>query len=126
MQAESLLKRLAPVLAAVVFATVFVVAGPNPPRAEALPNPCNLSGGRAICGKVEEGAKWLYEKSGTGSLVEGVSEAVDFASDPLGYMEQKLRQGTKSMFGAFGEELTGKNPNESEKGKAGKNKDGTP
>ncbi|MFI5864601.1 hypothetical protein [Streptomyces sp. NPDC051546] len=106
-----------------MFAASLVVAGPAAPEAHAVPgwaNPCNLPGGKTVCKKATDGAKWLYDKSGADSLVEGVGEAIDFASDPLGYMEQKVRAGTKSMFGAFGEELTGKNPNEPKKGKVGK------
>ena len=98
-----------------MFAACIVVAGPAAPEAQAsevsgLLNPCNAPGGKAVCEKADEGAKWLYDKSGADSVVEGVGEAVDFASDPLGYLEQKLRSGTKDMFSAFGEELTGKKP----------------
>ncbi|MFD7954261.1 hypothetical protein ACFV4X_12270 [Streptomyces ardesiacus] len=125
MQAEFMRRRVAQGLVAAMFASLLVVAGPAAPKAQAIPgwaNPCNLPGGKTVCDKVEDGAKWVYDKSGADSLVEGVGEAIDFASDPLGYMEQKLRAGTKSMFGAFGEELTGKNPNEPKKGKAKKGK----
>ncbi|MFH0246079.1 hypothetical protein ACGRHY_27515 [Streptomyces sp. HK10] len=128
MQADLVRRRMAQGIAAAVFAASIVVAGPAAPQAHAdvkIPgwiNPCNLPGGKTACKKAEEGAKWIYDKSGADSVVEGVSEAVDFASDPLGYLEQKLRSGTKSMFGAFGEELTGKNPNEPKKGKAKKGK----
>ncbi|MYS33650.1 hypothetical protein K388_05992 [Streptomyces sp. KhCrAH-43] len=115
MQAEFMRRRLAQGLVAAMFASLLVVAGPAAPKAQAIPNPCNMPGGRTVCEKVEDGAKWLYDKSGADSVVEGVTEAIDFASDPLGYLEQKLRSGTKSMFGAFGEELTGKNPNEPKK-----------
>ncbi|WP_327411249.1 hypothetical protein OG458_41675 (plasmid) [Streptomyces sp. NBC_01281] len=115
MQADSLRLRLAQAVAVLVFAAAAAVAGPAVPEAQALDtpgwlNPCNVPGGKTVCDKAEEGAKWLYDKSGADSLVDGVGAAVDFASDPLGYLEQKLRSGTKEMFGAFGEELTGKKP----------------
>lgn len=125
MQAEFMRRRVAYGLVTAVFASLLVVAGPAAPKAQAvpgLPNPCNLPGGKTVCGKVEDGAEWLYDKSGADSVVGGVSAAIDFASDPLGYLEQKLRHGTKSMFGAFGEELTGENPNEPQKGKGKKGK----
>ncbi|MET9107617.1 hypothetical protein [Streptomyces zhihengii] len=123
MQADLVRRRMAQGIAATLFAASVVVAGPGSPQAHAeaeVPawiNPCNLPGGKTACKKVEEGAKWIYDKSGADSVVTGVSEAVDFASDPLGYLEQKLRSGTRSMFGAFGEELTGKNPAASKDGK---------
>ncbi|MFF1678365.1 hypothetical protein ACFVYG_20290 [Streptomyces sp. NPDC058256] len=113
MQADAARRRMARGLIAAMFAAAIVVVGPSSPRAEADPgwlNPCNAPGGSYVCDKAEEGAEWLYDKSGTGSLVEGVSEAIDFGTDPLGYMEQKLRSGTQGMFEAFGEELTGKKP----------------
>ncbi|MFI9772757.1 hypothetical protein ACIHJG_38855 [Streptomyces sp. NPDC052415] len=113
-------------LVSTMFAASIVVAGPAAPPAHAdvdgpgWLNPCNAPGGKTVCEKAEEGAKWLYDKSGADSVVEGVTEAVDFASDPLGYLEQKLRSGTKGMFSAFGEELTGKKPPEPKDGKKGK------
>jgi hypothetical protein len=120
MQADFVRRRMAQGLVAAMFAASLVVAGPAALKAHAIPgwaNPCNLPGGKLACKKAESGAKWLYDKSGADSVVDGVSEAVDFASDPLGYMEQKLRAGTKGMFSAFGEELTGKKVGEPEKGK---------
>lgn len=112
-------------LVAAIFAASIVVAGPGAPEAQAIDapgwlNPCNAPGGKTVCEKAEEGAKWLYDNSGADSVVEGVSEAVDFASDPLGYLEQKVRSGTESMFSAFGEELTGKKPSAPKNGKTGK------
>ncbi|MCZ1012280.1 hypothetical protein O1L68_41980 [Streptomyces lydicus] len=104
-----------------MFAASVVVAGPAAPKAQAdAPswiNPCNASGGKYLCKKAEEGAKWLYDKSGLHGAVDTVGEAADFASDPLGYMEQKLRKGTKDMFEAFGEELTGKKPSAPKNGR---------
>ncbi|MFF8618640.1 hypothetical protein [Streptomyces sp. NPDC015350] len=120
MQADFARRRLAQGLVAVMFAASLVVAGPAAPKAHAIPgwaNPCNLPGGKTVCKKAADGAKWLYDKSGADSLVEGMSEAIDFASDPLGYMEQKVRSGAKGMFSAFGEELTGKKPGKPKKGK---------
>ncbi|MDI9889481.1 hypothetical protein QMZ92_35570 [Streptomyces sp. HNM0645] len=123
MLADFLRRRMAQGVVAAMFAVSIVVAGPAAPKAHAdndLPvwlNPCNAPGGKMVCEKADEGAKWLYDKSGADSVVEGVSEAIDFASDPLGYLEQKLRSGTKSMFGAFGEELTGKKPTAPKNGK---------
>ncbi|MET7489838.1 hypothetical protein [Streptomyces sp. NPDC005538] len=111
MQADFVRRRMAQGLVAAMFAASIVVAGPAAPEAQAIPgwsNPCNLPGGKTVCDKAEDGAKWLYDKSGADSVVDGVSGAVDFASDPLGYLEQKLRSGTKGMFSAFGEELAGK------------------
>lgn len=116
MQADFVRRRMAQGIVAAMFAASIVVAGPAVHQAHAdskVPgwiNPCNLPGGKTACKKAEEGAKWIYDKSGADSVVEGMNKAVDFASDPLGYLEQKLRSGTKSMFGAFGEELTGKKP----------------
>ncbi|MGZ2358456.1 hypothetical protein LRE75_17420 [Streptomyces sp. 372A] len=123
MQADFVRRRLAQGLVAALFSACLVVAGPAAPKAHAgLPdpdwlNPCNLPGGKTVCKKASDGAKWLYDKSGADSIVDGVGSAIDFASDPLGYMEQKLRAGAEGMFGAFGEELTGKNPNAPQKGK---------
>lgn len=119
MQADFVRRRMAQGLVAAMFAASIIVAGPVAPQAHAdiSLNPCNAPGGKYVCDKAEEGAKWLYDKSGADSVVDGVSGAVDFASDPLGYLEQKLRSGTKGMFSAFGEELTGKKPSEPKKGK---------
>ncbi|MFE9250840.1 hypothetical protein [Streptomyces sp. NPDC007088] len=115
MQAECARRRTVQVLVAALFAVSLIFAGPAAPKAQALPgpgwlNPCNAPGGKTVCDKAEQGAKWLYDKSGADSVVNDVNSAVDFASDPLGYLEQKLRSGTKGMFAAFGEELTGKKP----------------
>ncbi|MFD5079647.1 hypothetical protein [Streptomyces sp. NPDC058371] len=124
MQADFTRRRIAQGVIAAMFAASIVVVGPLAPKAEAIPdslNPCNAPGGSYVCDKAEEGADWLYDKSGADSLVEGVSGVVDFATDPLGYMEQKLRSGTQGMFEAFGEALTGKKPDTSEEGQgAGK------
>ncbi|MEU5242394.1 hypothetical protein ACH4UR_37465 [Streptomyces lydicus] len=121
MQAKAVRRRIAKGLVAAMFAASIVVAGPAAPKAQAdMPgwlNPCNSSGGRYLCNKAKEGAKWLYDKSGLHDAVDTVSETADFASDPLGYMEQKLRSGTQSMFSAFGEELTGKKPSAPKNGK---------
>ncbi|MFJ5951343.1 hypothetical protein [Streptomyces noursei] len=120
MQADFVRRRMAQGIVAAIFAASIVVAGPATPQAHALPgwaNPCNLPGGKTVCKKAEDGAKWLYDKSGASSVVEGVGSAIDFASDPLGYMEQKLRTGTQNMFSAFGEELTGKKPSAPKNGK---------
>ncbi|MFD7861537.1 hypothetical protein [Streptomyces sp. NPDC059783] len=110
---------------AAVLAILLVVAIPVGPRAHAAPswvNPCNLPGGSTVCDKVKDGTKLIYDIACACSLAGSVGEAINFATDPLGYMEQKLRSGAKSMFGAFGEELTGKNPNKPKKdtGKAEK------
>jgi hypothetical protein len=116
MQGDFAQRRLAEGVAVVLFTVSLAIAGPAAPRAHAdvgVPgwlNPCNAPGGKAVCDKAEEGAKWLYDKSGADSVVAGVGQAADFASDPLGYLEQKLRAGSKGMFSAFGEELTGKKP----------------
>ncbi|MEU7028829.1 hypothetical protein AB0A60_19330 [Streptomyces sp. NPDC046275] len=118
MQAEFMQRRVAQGLVAALFASLLVVAGPAAPKAQAIPgwvNPCNLPGGKTVCDKVEDGAMWLAENTGALSVAENVSEVVDFATDPLGYMEQRLRSGTKSMFGAFGEKLTGKKPKKGKK-----------
>lgn len=125
MQADFARRRMAQGLVAAMFAASLVVAGPAAPEARAdvdvssWLNPCNAPGGKAVCEKAKEGAKWLYDKSGADSVVEGVSEAADFASDPLGHLEQKLRSGAKGMFSAFGEELTGKKPPEPKNDKKG-------
>ncbi|MER5372588.1 hypothetical protein [Streptomyces sp. NPDC002553] len=108
MQAEFVRRRMAQGLAAAMFAASLVVTAPAAPQAQALSfNPCNAPGGKWVCDKAEAGAKWLYDNSGA-----------DFASDPLGYMEQKLRSGTKGMFAAFGEELTGKKSTAPKNGKS--------
>ncbi|MGW3928697.1 hypothetical protein ACWECC_11405 [Streptomyces microflavus] len=126
MQVDFVRRRVAQGIIAALFAASVVVAGPAAPQAHAdvdVPewlNPCNAPGGKTVCKKAEEGAKWIYDKSGADSVVEGVSDAVDFASDPLGYMEQKLSSGTKGMFSAFGEELTGKKPDAPKNGKKAK------
>jgi hypothetical protein len=123
MQAESARRRIAQGVVTALFAASLFVAGPAAPKAHAGPgwlNPCNAPGGKAVCDKAEQGAKWLYDNSGADSIVDGVSGAVDFASDPLGYLEQKLRAGTKGMFEAFGEELTGKKPADPKDDKKGK------
>ncbi|MFJ9580671.1 hypothetical protein ACIRQF_30310 [Streptomyces sp. NPDC101191] len=119
MQAEFVRRRMAQGLVAAMFAASLVVTGPAAPKAQAISfNPCNAPGGKWVCDKAEAGAKWLYDNSGADSVVDGVSAAADFASDPLGYMEQKLRAGTKGMFSAFGEELTGKKPAAPKNGKS--------
>ncbi|MET8816160.1 hypothetical protein ABZW47_29690 [Streptomyces sp. NPDC004549] len=126
MQAEFVPRRVAQMVAA-IFAATFIIAAPAAPKAHALPDPswfnpipCNSPGGKWVCDKAKEGAKWLYDKSGADSVVDSVSSATDFAADPLGYLEQKLRSGTKGMFAAFGEELTGKKPADPTDGKKGK------
>ncbi|MGW8989039.1 hypothetical protein ACWGRF_03765 [Streptomyces zhihengii] len=91
-----------------LLAASVVVAGPAAPQAQAFSILCNAPGGTYMCDKAAAGAKWLYENSGAKGVVDGVSSVVDFASDPFGYIEGKLRNGTKGMFDAFGEELTGK------------------
>ncbi|MFJ5819390.1 hypothetical protein ACIQGT_36690 [Streptomyces sp. NPDC093108] len=115
MQADFVRRRVAQTLAATMLAASIIAVGPAVPIAQASDvldrlNPCNAPGGRAVCDKAKKGAEWLYDKSGADSLVEGVSGAVDFATDPLGYLESKLRSGTKEMFSVFGQELTGKKP----------------
>ncbi|KNE83360.1 hypothetical protein AB0B04_19465 [Streptomyces xinghaiensis] len=112
-------RRMARGLAAAAFAVSIAAGGPAPSQARAdgpdWLNPCNAPGGKYVCDKAKEGAKWLYDNSGADSVVEGVGEAVDFASDPFGHIEQKLREGTKGLFKAFGEELTGKDPDSPKK-----------
>jgi hypothetical protein len=116
MQADSLRHRLTQGLAAILFAACILLAGPAVPRAHAdVPdwlNPCNLPGGTTVCKKSMQGSLWMLENTAVGDVATGVSTVVDFASDPLGYLEQKLRSGAKGMFSAFGEELTGKEPPE--------------
>ncbi|MFE0774142.1 hypothetical protein [Streptomyces sp. NPDC058861] len=97
-----------------MLAVSVLLAGPAVPQARAdvkVPgwvNPCNAPGGKYLCDKAKKGGEWLYENSGAKGLVDGVGSVVDFGSDPFGYIEGKLRGGTKGMFEAFGEELTGK------------------
>jgi len=126
MQAETVRRQIAQGLTTIICAASIVVAGPAAPKAEAIDipgwaNPCNAPGGKYVCEISEKGSRWLYGNSGAKSVVDGVSKAVDFASDPLGYIEQKLRGGTKGMFEAFGEELTGKkSPDPADKPKKSK------
>lgn len=118
MPADAVRRRMAQGLAAALFAGSVVVAGPAVSQAQAAPpvpdwlNPCNAPGGKVACDKAEKGARWIVENSGAIGAVETVTTAVDFATDPLGYLEGKLRAGTKGMFDAFGEQLTGKKPSE--------------
>ncbi|MEV6676279.1 hypothetical protein AB0N09_05335 [Streptomyces erythrochromogenes] len=128
-QADTLRRQAAQVLITAMLAASVVVAGPAAPQARAADvpdwvNPCNAPGGKYLCDKAKEGATWIYENSGAKGVVDGVSSAVDFASDPFGYIEGKLRSGTKGMFDAFGEELTGKKPSDpaGDKPKDGKGK----
>ncbi|MFD6465391.1 hypothetical protein [Streptomyces goshikiensis] len=115
-QADMFRRRAAQALVTAALAASVLVAGPAAPQARAdvkVPewaNPCNAPGGRYLCDKARKGGEWLYENSGAKDVVDGVGSAVDFASDPFGYIEGKLRGGTKGMFEAFGEELTGKKP----------------
>lgn len=106
MQADLARRRFAQVLVTALFAASVIVAGPAAPKAHAFPNPCNAPGGRYVCGKAAEGAALVLDNSVTGSI----TDAVDFATDPLGYLEQKIRSGTEGMFSSFGEALTGKKP----------------
>ncbi|MFD6329176.1 hypothetical protein ACFWGI_06305 [Streptomyces niveus] len=118
MQADLARRRMTQALVAVMFAAFVLIAGPGTPKAHAIPNPCNAPGGKYVCDKAMKGAEVVLENSG-GSLVEGVTEAADFATDPLGYLEKKLRSGTEEMFSSFGEALTGKKasaPKKDEKG----------
>jgi hypothetical protein len=94
-----------------------LVVGPSAPRAHAAPNPCNLPGGDYLCKKAVEGTIWLDENTPLFDTARKVDSAIDFATDPLGYMENKLRGGTKGMFEAFGEELTGRKPSAPKDGK---------
>ncbi|MFE7777689.1 hypothetical protein ACFU5O_28075 [Streptomyces sp. NPDC057445] len=117
-QADCLRRRLAQITAVVLLAGAAVVVGPSAPEAKAAPpnplSPCNLPGGKYVCDKAQKGAEWLYENTpgveGVAGAVDAASTAVDFATDPLGYIEAKLRSGSKGMLEAFGEELTGKKP----------------
>lgn len=112
-QADSAGRRMAQGLVAAMFAASIVVVGPSAPKAQAIPsglNPCNAPGGKYVCDKAKQGAEWLYNESGAASVVDAAGQTADFATDPLGYIEQKLSDGTKGMFEAFGEELTGKKP----------------
>ncbi|MGP3951256.1 hypothetical protein [Streptomyces sp. 7N604] len=129
MQADYVRRWLAQGLVAALLSASFIVAGPAAPKAHAVDwddfNPCNLPGGGVACKKAEEGSKWLYENSPVKGAVETTAEVVDFATDPLGYIESKLRAGTKGMFEAFGEELTGKKPSAPKNGrKTGKTEGG--
>jgi len=120
MQADAM-RRLSQVLAAAVFSTLLLIAWPVAPAAHADGyNPCDLPGGAYVCQKVEQGSKSLYENSGAKAVVDSASSAVDFATDPLGYIEDKLRNGTKGMFQAFGQELIGQDRGTSEDSPTGK------
>ncbi|MFD4243707.1 hypothetical protein ACFWP3_19230 [Streptomyces sp. NPDC058525] len=128
-QADTLRRRAAQALVTAMLAASVVVAGPAVPQARAVEvpgwvNPCNAPGGKYLCDKAKKGGIWLYENTGAKGVVDGVSSAVDFASDPFGYIEGKVRSGTKGMFDAFGEELTGKKPSAPAGGN--KPKDGKP
>ncbi|MFB6984523.1 hypothetical protein [Streptomyces sp. NPDC056304] len=118
MQADFARRRMVQGIVAAMVASSIVVAGPAAPQAHAgvsnSVNPCNAPGGKWVCDKAEKGTKWLYDKSGAESVVEGASAAVDFATDPLGYFESKLRSGTRKMFESFGEKLTGKKTEDDE------------
>ncbi|MEU6070537.1 hypothetical protein ABZ864_40385 [Streptomyces sp. NPDC047082] len=111
-------RRLGHALVAVVVAASAFIVGPSAPEAQAAPNPCNLPGGKYLCKKALDGVVWadknvpgLHEAgSAVGSAIDTASDVADFATDPLGYIEGKLRGGTKALFEAFGEELTGKKP----------------
>ncbi|MFF2205994.1 hypothetical protein [Streptomyces sp. NPDC058145] len=121
MQAE-VVRRVAQSMVAALFAACLAVAGPAALKAQADDglgslSPCNLPGGKFVCDTADKGSKWLYDKSGADTVVDTASGAIDFATDPLGYLEQKLRSGTKGMFSAFGEELTGKKPSSPKNGK---------
>ncbi|MFF8431048.1 hypothetical protein ACF07Y_39125 [Streptomyces sp. NPDC016566] len=99
---------------AALFAASVVITGPSAPRAQAVPdslNPCNLPGGKYVCDKAEKGTKWLYDNSGADTLVDGISETVDFSTDPLGYIANHMRGGSQALFNSFGEALTGKKVN---------------
>ncbi|WP_331726237.1 hypothetical protein [Streptomyces sp. NBC_00470] len=109
MQADVFRRRVAQGLVTALFAISLVTAGPAAPQAQALPNPCNLPGGKYVCGAAKAGANLIDSAD---NIASGVSHAVDFASDPFGYIEQKVRAGAQKLFTAFGEELTGKKPSE--------------
>src|SRR5690348_63629 len=97
---------------ALLLSMAMVLLGPATQKATAGPgdwlNPCNVPSARYVCDKAEQGAKYLYDKSGAHSIVDGVTSAVDFASDPFGYIEDKLAGAAAGLFQSFGEELTGK------------------
>ncbi|WP_440580935.1 hypothetical protein [Streptomyces sp. PT19] len=114
MQADSLLRRhrIGPAVAALAITVATTVVGPAASQAKALPNPCNLPGGKYVCKKAAQGVIWADENTAVLDAAKSIDSAIDFASDPLGYLEVKLRSGTKGMFSAFGEELTGKKPTE--------------
>lgn len=112
-RADALRRWAVQALATATVAASVVLAGPQAHADGEVPyslNPCNAPGGKYLCDKAKKGAEWLYENSGAKGAVEGVSSVADFASDPFGYIEGKLRSGSKEMFEAFGEELTGKKP----------------
>ncbi|WP_331732840.1 hypothetical protein OG613_48760 (plasmid) [Streptomyces sp. NBC_00015] len=125
--AELSWRRLGPALVAIVLTASAFVVGPSAPEAQALPNPCNLPGGEYLCKKAVQGTIWLDENTPlldaarkVDSAADAVSSAADFASDPFGYIEAKVRGGTQGMFDAFGEELTGKRPSAPKNGVKGK------
>ncbi|MFE5406197.1 hypothetical protein ACFQ9Z_33520 [Streptomyces sp. NPDC056580] len=122
MQADVVRRCIAQPMLAALFAACLAVAGPAAPKARAdgglgSLSPCNLPGGKLVCDTADKGTKWLYDKSGADTVVDTASGAIDFATDPLGYLEQKLRAGTQGIFSAFGEELTGKKPPSPKHGK---------
>ncbi|MFF9157613.1 hypothetical protein ACF1AB_35940 [Streptomyces sp. NPDC014846] len=109
MRADFARRRLSQGLATALIAVSAIVAGPTAGKAEAFgPSICDLPGGKYACKKADEGLKWMYDKSGADTLVDGASEAIDFATDPLGYMANHMRGGAQALFNSFGEELTGK------------------
>ena len=118
MQADFARRCMAQGVVASMFAAFLVVVGPATTTAQAAPNPCNLPGGHYVCKKAVDGAEWIDENvpgvheagEAIDSAIDTAGSVVDFASDPLGYLEGKLRDGTKGMFSAFGEERTGKKP----------------
>ncbi|MET8676082.1 hypothetical protein ABZW18_00355 [Streptomyces sp. NPDC004647] len=121
MQAESARRWVARAVVAALFSTGLVVAPPSAPEAHAAWSPCSLPGGATVCPLVKKGedlvkkgadgvVKFSKDYTAVDEVGGAVNGAVDFASDPLGYIEQKLRTGTQGLFEAFGEELTGKNP----------------
>jgi hypothetical protein len=107
-QAELPWRRLGPAVVAITLAASAFVVGPSAPKAQALPNPCNLPGGKYLCDKAVDGVIWADKNTAIFDAARTVNSVADFATDPFGYIEGKLRGGTKGMFEAFGEELTGK------------------
>jgi hypothetical protein len=92
----------------VVFLAVTFQVLLQPPKAQAAPDPCKLPFGDKLCGLAGAVAKPGADAvQGAKDLWDGAGEAIDFASDPMGYIADAIRDAVASFLKYLTELLIG-------------------